>query len=86
VTGLLHVIAQRFTRSQFVQEMASEKYTKGFWKWLIFLESSAWDINVSFVSGVNNFSAIESYGNGFKVIGNVNRNVVQIITVSKNAV
>jgi hypothetical protein len=52
---------------------------------MIQLESRVWDIDVSFVSGINNPYEIESYGNGFKVIGDVKGNVGQIITVSINA-
>jgi len=84
-TRLLKVIARRFDRSQLVLDMAYEKYTKGLWKRLIQLESRVWGIDVSFVFGINNPRDIESYGNGFKVIGNVKGNVGSIITVSINA-
>ena len=82
---LLKVIARSFDRSQLVLDMASEKYTKGLWKRLIQLESRVWGIDVSFVFGINNPHDIESYGNGFKVIGDVKGNVGSIITVSINA-
>jgi O-methyltransferase involved in polyketide biosynthesis len=85
VTRILQVIAQRFNRSQLVLDMAPEKYTKGLWKRIIQLHARAWGIDVSFVSGINNPSEIESYGNGFKVIGDVKGNVGPIITVSINA-
>jgi O-methyltransferase involved in polyketide biosynthesis len=85
VTRILQVIAQRFTRSQLVLDIAPEKYTKGIWKRIIQLHSRAWGIDVSFVSGINNPREIESYGNGFKVIGVVKGNVGPIITVSINA-
>jgi len=85
VTGLLQVIAQRFDRSQLVLDMAPEKYTRGLWKRLIYLESRAWDIDVSFASGINHPRDIESYGKGFKVIGEAKGNVGPIITVSINA-
>jgi hypothetical protein len=65
--------------------MAPEKYTKGLWKRIIQLHARAWGIDVSFVSGINKPSEIESYGNGFKVIGDVKGNVGPIITVSINA-
>jgi methyltransferase (TIGR00027 family) len=84
VTKILQVIAQRFTRSQLVLDMAPEKYTKGLWKWIIQLHSRAWDINVSFVSGINNPREIESYANGFKVISVAKGSVGPIITVSIN--
>jgi O-methyltransferase involved in polyketide biosynthesis len=84
-TRLLEVIARRFNRSQLVLDMAPEKYTKGLWKRLIQLESRAWDIEVSFVFGINHPRDIESYGNGFKVIGDGKGNVGPIITVSINA-
>lgn len=83
-TRLFEVIAQRFSRSQLVLDMAPEKYTRGLWKWIIQLESRAWDIDVSFVSGINNPRDIESYGNGLKVIGETKGNVGTIITVSIN--
>jgi O-methyltransferase involved in polyketide biosynthesis len=84
VTRLLQEIARRFNRSQLVLDMAPEKYTRGLWKRLIYLESRVWDIDVSFVSGISNSREIESYGNGFKVIGEVKGNVGPIITVSIN--
>jgi O-methyltransferase involved in polyketide biosynthesis len=85
VTKLLGVIARRFIRSQLVLDMAPDKYTKGLWKWIIDLHARAWGIDVSFVSGINNPRDIESYGNGFKVIGDAKGNVGPIITVSINA-
>jgi methyltransferase (TIGR00027 family) len=84
-TRLLQVIARRFNRSQLVLDMAPEKYTKGLWKRLIRLESRVWDIDVSFVFGINNPRDIESYGNGFKVIEDVKGSVGSIITISINA-
>jgi O-methyltransferase involved in polyketide biosynthesis len=84
-TRLLQEIARRFTRSQLVLDIAPEKYTKGLWKRLIHLESIVWGIDVSFVFGINNPRQIESYGNGFKVIGDIKGNVGSIITVSINA-
>jgi O-methyltransferase involved in polyketide biosynthesis len=81
---LLQGIARRFNRSQLVLDMAPEKYTKGLWKRLLFLESRVWGIDVSFVFGITNPRDIESYGNGFKVIGNVKGSVGSIITVSIN--
>ena len=82
---LLNVVARKFDRSQLVLDMAYEKYTKGLWKRLIHLESRVWGVDVSFVFGINNPYDIESYGNGFKVIGEVKGNVGSIITVSINA-
>ena len=85
VTRLLQEIARRFNRSQLVFDMAPEKYTKGLWKSIINLESRVWDIDVSFVFGLNNPRDIESYGNGFKVIDVVKGSVGSIITVSINS-
>jgi O-methyltransferase involved in polyketide biosynthesis len=85
VTKIIQVMAQRFNHSQLVLDMAPEKYTKGLWKRMIQLESRVWDIDVSFVSGINNPCEIESYGNGLKIIGDVKGNVGSIITVSINA-
>jgi O-methyltransferase involved in polyketide biosynthesis len=84
-TRLLEVISRRFNRSRLVLDMAPEKYTKGLWKRLIQLESRVWGIDVSFAFGINNPHDIESYGKGFKVIGDVKGNVGPIITVSINA-
>jgi O-methyltransferase involved in polyketide biosynthesis len=84
-TRLLEEIARRFDRSQLVLDMAPEKYTKGLWKRIFYLESKVWDIDVSFVFGINHPREIESYGNGFKVIGAVKGNAGPIITVSINA-
>jgi O-methyltransferase involved in polyketide biosynthesis len=85
VTRLLGIIAQRFNCSQLVLDMAPEKFTRGLWKSIIQIESRAWDIAVSFVSGISNPNEIEAYGNGLKVIGVVKGNVGPIITVSINA-
>jgi O-methyltransferase involved in polyketide biosynthesis len=82
---LLGVIARRFSRSQLVLDMPPERYTKGLWKRIIQLHSRVWGIDVSFVFGINNPRDIESYGNGFKVIGVVKGNVGPIITASINA-
>ncbi len=65
--------------------MAPEKYTKGLWKRLIPWNPEFGDIDVSFVFGFNNPRDIKSYGNGFKVIGDVKGSVGSIITVSINA-
>jgi O-methyltransferase involved in polyketide biosynthesis len=85
VIRILQVISQRFDRSQLVLEMAPEKYTKGLWKKLIQLESRAWGIDVSIISGINNPREMESYANGFKVISIEKGSVGPIITVSINA-
>jgi methyltransferase (TIGR00027 family) len=85
VSRLLKEIARKFDRSQLVLDMAHEKYTTGIWKRLISLESRVWDIDVTFVFGINKPRDIESFGTGFKVIGNIKGNVGPIITVSINA-
>lgn len=85
VTRILQVISQRFDRSQLVLEMAPEKYTKGLWKRLIQLESRAWGIDVSIISGINNSREMELFADGFKVIGVEKGSVGSIISVSINA-
>jgi O-methyltransferase involved in polyketide biosynthesis len=85
VTRILREIAQRFDRSQLVLDMAPEKYTRGLWKRIIQLESRAWDIDVAFVSGINDPQEIESVANGFKVIGVTKGSVGPIVSVSINA-
>jgi O-methyltransferase involved in polyketide biosynthesis len=82
VTGILQAIARRFDRSQLILDMAPEKFTKGLWKRLMQLEGYVWGLDVSFVSGMNDPRDIESYANGFKVIGVEKGNVGPIITVS----
>jgi O-methyltransferase involved in polyketide biosynthesis len=83
-TRLLQEIARRFTRSQLVLDMAPEKYTRGLWKKIIRLESMVWGIDVSKVFGINNPRDIESYGNGFKVMGAMKGSIGPIINVSIN--
>jgi methyltransferase (TIGR00027 family) len=84
LANLLQVIAQRFTASQLIFDTIPEKYTKRIWKWLVDLRlKAAWDLEVSFLSGIKNPSDIESYG--FKVISNVKGSVGPIITASINA-
>jgi O-methyltransferase involved in polyketide biosynthesis len=85
VIKILKVISQRFDRSQLTLEMAPEKYTKGLWKRIIQLESRAWGIDVSIISGISNPHEMESYANSFKVIDVDKGNVGPIITVSINA-
>ena len=85
VIGILQAMARRFDRSQLVLDMAPEKFTKGLWKRLIQLEARVWGLDVSFVFGMNDPRDIESYANGFKVIGVEKGNVGSIITVSINA-
>ena len=85
VTRILGAISQGFERSQLVVEMAPEKYTKGIWKKIIQLESNAWGIDVSIISGINNPGEIELYANGFKVVDVEKGNVGPILTVSVNA-
>jgi O-methyltransferase involved in polyketide biosynthesis len=85
VARILGEISQRFNSSELVLEMAPEKYTKGLWKKIIQLESKAWDIDVSIVSGFSNSQEIETYGKGFKVTGEEKGNVGPILTVSINA-
>ncbi len=84
VIKILGEISQRFKSSELILEIAPEKYTKGLWKKIIQLESRAWDIDVSIVSGFNNPRDIEAFGNGLKVIGVANGNVGPIVTVSIN--
>lgn len=83
--GLLQVISQRFSRSQFVFDMAPQKYTKGFWHKLI-----AWQfklflgLDVPWVFGLKDPRDFESYGSGFKVIDDKGPKGWFIITASVN--
>ncbi len=85
VAGILQAMARRFERSQLVLDMAPAKYTRGLWKRLLRLESLAWGIDVSFISGINHPREIESCGSGFRVIGAIKGSVGSILTVSINA-
>jgi O-methyltransferase involved in polyketide biosynthesis len=85
VAGILQAIARRFDRSQLVLDMAPEKFTRGLWKRLIQLESRAWALDVSFVSGMNGPGDIEALSSGFKVVDVCKGSVGSIITVSINA-
>jgi methyltransferase (TIGR00027 family) len=85
VVKILQEVARRFERSQLVMDTAPESYSRGLMKWLISLESRAWDIDVSFISGMKNPREIETFANGFQVIGEAKGNVGPIITVSINA-
>jgi O-methyltransferase involved in polyketide biosynthesis len=82
---LLQEISRRFERSQFVLDIAPEKYTRGMWKKLLALESRVWDLNVSFVFGMKDPREIESYGEGFKVIAQEKGSAGPIVTVAINA-
>jgi len=82
---LLQEISRRFEYSQFVLDIAPEKYTRGLWKKLLALESRAWDLDVSFVFGMKDPGEIESYGEGFKVIGQEKGSAGSIVTVAINA-
>ena len=82
VIRLLQAISRRFTHSQLVLDMAPEKYTHGLWKKMINLESKAWGLDVSIVSGITNPREIESYGPGLKVIRAVKGSIGPIITVA----
>ena len=84
VAKALSVISQRFVNSELVLETAPEKYTKGIWKKIIQVESRAWDIDVSIVSGFNNPRDIETLGNGLKVMSVSKGNVGPIVNVSIN--
>jgi O-methyltransferase involved in polyketide biosynthesis len=84
VANILSEISQRFKGSELVLEIAPEKYTQGLWKKIIQLESRAWDIDVSIVSGFNNPRDIEAFGSGLKVIGVAKGNVGPIVSVSIN--
>jgi O-methyltransferase involved in polyketide biosynthesis len=84
-TRLLQEISRRFERSQFVLDMAPEKYTRGIWKWMIGLESRVWGLDVALTFGINHPEDIAVYGDGFKVIGVEKGSIGPIITVSINA-
>lgn len=83
--GLLQEISQRFSRSQFVLDMAPQKYTKGFWQKFV-----AWKIKIflgldsPWVFGLKDPRDFEEYGSGFKVIDDKGPKGWFIITASVN--
>lgn len=89
-TRLLQSIAQRFYRSQFVLDMASEKMATGImqkigaWKFKFFM-----GINASIEFGLQDPHNIETYGSGFKIMDVSNpegayRSMHYLITASIN--
>ena len=84
-TQLLQEISQRFSRSQFVLDMAPEKYTRGFmqkfvaWQFKLFM-----GLDAPWVFGIQDPRALESYGSGFKVIDENRLKGWFIITASIN--
>ncbi len=86
VIKLFRRLAQRFTHSQFVFDVVSDKYLRGFWKVLLRLETKInWRLNVSWVSGIQNPGEVESYAPGLSVHEVVAGSARPIITVSINA-
>jgi O-methyltransferase involved in polyketide biosynthesis len=84
-TRLLREVSRRFSRSQLVLDMAPEKYTKGLWKWLLALEARVWGLDVSIAFGIDNPRDIESYGSGFKFIGDAKGSMGRMTSASINA-
>lgn len=86
VIHLFQLLAQRFSRSQFVFDMVPEKYLKGVWKMMLHLETKInWGLDVSWLSGIKDPRDIESYGPGLRVLADVKGSAGPIITVSINA-
>ena len=83
-TRLLLEISRRFERSQFVLDMAPEKYTRGIWKWMLGLESRVWGLDVALTFGINHPEDMAAYGEGFKVIGVEKGSIGPIITIAIN--
>jgi O-methyltransferase involved in polyketide biosynthesis len=83
---LLQEISRRFYRSQFVLDMAFEKYTRGLWRYFIHLQGkTTLGLDVSMTFGVKKPQDIEVYGKGFKVIGEGKGTIGPLIIVSINA-
>jgi O-methyltransferase involved in polyketide biosynthesis len=82
---LFKEIGERFSRSQIVLDVVSEKYTKGIWKSLIRLHSRIdMGLDVSWIFGIKDPHDLETYGNGLKVIGVEKGSAGPIITVAIN--
>jgi len=85
VTRIFKQIGERFYRSQLVLDMVPERYTKGIWKSLVRLHSRIeWGLDVAWDFGIKNPHDLETYANGFKVIGQEKGSAGPIITVSIN--
>jgi O-methyltransferase involved in polyketide biosynthesis len=81
---LLQEISRRFERSQFVLDMAPEKYTRGIWKRMIRLESRAWGLDVELTFGINHPEDMATFGDGFEVMGVEKGSIGPIITIAIN--
>jgi O-methyltransferase involved in polyketide biosynthesis len=79
-------IGEKFTQSQLVLDMVSEKYTKGIWKSFIRLHSRIdFGLDVAWTYGIKNAEEMETYGSGLQVIGQEKGSAGPIITVSINS-
>ncbi len=67
-----YTFSDRFYHSQIVFEVVNEKYTSGIWKKIVEMKMKralGFDAGSSYNFGVRQARDIESYGNGFKIIG-----------------
>ena len=72
VINLFKTFPDRFYHSQIVFEVVTEKYTSGMWKKIVEMKMKralGFDAGSSYNFGVRQARDIESYGNGFKIIG-----------------
>jgi O-methyltransferase involved in polyketide biosynthesis len=86
VAHFFRLLAQRFTRSQFVFDTVPVKYLKGIGKMLMHLETKInWGLDASFLFGIQDPREIEAYSPGVKVLGTIKGSAGPVITVSINA-
>lgn len=72
VINLFNTFSNRFYHSQIVLEVVTEKYTSGLWKKIVEMKMKralGFDAGSSYNFGVRQAQDIESYGIGFKIIG-----------------
>lgn len=72
VINLFKTFSDRFYHSQTIFEVVNEKYTSGIWKKIVEMKMKraiGFDAGSSYNFGVRQARDIESYGNGFKIIG-----------------
>ncbi len=86
VARLFKAMGTRFQRSQLVLDMVPRAWTRGPWRSLMRLHSRIdWGLDVAWVFGIKNPHDLETYGKGFKVIGEAKGSAGPIITLSINA-
>jgi O-methyltransferase involved in polyketide biosynthesis len=83
VAQLFRRLAQRFNRSQIIFDLAPEKYSKGFWKKLLDLETKVlWGVEITRFEGIRHPREVEKYAPGLKVLGKIKGSVDPVIAAA----